>query len=149
MEHPARNGSQFLFYASADGDVRVQVIAEDETVRASQKGMAQIFDVEVQTVNYHLKEVFKSNELDENSVIRKFRITAADGKAYLTNYYNLDGIISVGYRVNSANATKFRIWATGILKEFLIKGFALNDDRLKQGNQLFGKDYFEELVERI
>lgn len=149
MEHPEHGGSQFLFYASADGDVRVQVVAEDETVWASQKGMAEIFGVEVPTINYHLKEVFKSNELDENSVIRRFRITAADGKAYLTKYYNLDAIISVGYRVNSSSATKFRIWATGVLKEYLLKGFALNDDRLKQGNQLFGKDYFEELIERI
>lgn len=149
MELPEQSGSQFLFYASSDGDVRVQVVAEDETVWASQKVMAEIFNVEVSTINYHLKEVFKSKELDENSVIRKFRITAADGKAYLTNYYNLDAIISVGYRVNSSNATKFRIWATGVLKEYLVKGFALNDDRLKQGAQLFGQDYFEELIERI
>ena len=117
MDLPEQSASQFLFYASADGDVRVQVVAEDETVWASQKGMAEIFGVEVPTINYHLKEVFKSNELDEDSVIRRFRITAADGKAYLTNYYNLDAIISVGYRVNSSNATKFRIWATGVLKE--------------------------------
>lgn len=149
MELPEQSGSQFLFYASSDGDVRVQVVAEDETVWASQKVLAEIFNVEVSTINYHLKEVFKSKELDENSVIRKFRITAADGKAYLTNYYNLDAIISVGYRVNSSNATKFRIWATGVLKEYLVKGFALNDDRLKQGAQLFGQDYFEELIERI
>ena len=141
--------TSFLFYASRAGDVRVQVIAEDETVWASQRDMADIFGVEVPTINYHLKAVFKSGELIEDSVIRKIRITASDGKGYLTNYYNLDAIISVGYRVNSVSATQFRIWATGVLKEYLIKGFALNDDRLKQGNQLFGKDYFEELLERI
>lgn len=149
MEYPEQVGSQFLFYASAEGDIRVQVLAEDETVWASQRGMAEIFGVEVATINYHLKEIFKINELDESSVIRKFRITAADDKAYLTNHYNLDAIISVGYRVNSSHATKFRIWATGVLKEYLVKGFALNDDRLRQGSQLFGKDYFEELIERI
>jgi len=141
--------TSFLFYASRAGDVRVQVIAEDETVWASQRDMADIFGVEVPTINYHLKAVFKSGELIEDSVIRKIRITASNGKGYLTNYYNLDAIISVGYRVNSVSATQFRIWATGVLKEYLIKGFALNDDRLKQGNQLFGKDYFEELLERI
>ena len=149
MSKEIENTSQFLFYASSDGTVRVQVIVEGETVWASQKGMSEIFGVEVPTINYHLKEVFNINELDENSVIRKIRTTAADGKAYLTNFYNLDAIISVGYRVNSSQATQFRIWATGVLKEYLIKGFTLNDDRLKQGVALFGKDYFDKLLERI
>jgi hypothetical protein len=102
--------------------------------------MAELFDVGVSTINEHLQNVFKSNELDENSVIRKFRITAADGKNYNTNFYNLDAIIAVGYRVNSQRATQFRIWATATLKEFIIKGFVLDDERLKQGKR-FGKDY--------
>ena len=129
----------FLFYSSDDGSIKVQVAVGNETVWASQKGMAEIFDVDVRTVNEHLLNIFKSNELDELSVIRKFRITASDGKNYDTNLYNLDAIISVGYRINSYQATQFRKWATKILKEYLIKGFALNDERLKQGNQLFGK----------
>jgi len=118
-------------------------------VWASQKGMGEIFNVESNTINYHLKEIFVSNELDESSVTRKIRVTAADGKNYDTNFYNLDAIISVGYRVNSHQATQFRKWATTVLKTYLIKGFALDDDRLKQGGQLFGKDYFNELLERI
>jgi len=110
--------------------------------------MAELFNVEVHTINYHLKEIFSSSELDEKSVIRKIRITAADGKNYLTNFYNLDAIIAVGYRVNSYQATQFRIWATKVLREYIIKGFALDDKRLKNGLHL-GKDYFNELLERI
>ena len=110
--------------------------------------MAELFGVETNTVNYHLKEIFKSGELEEMSVIRNFRITAADGKNYNTQFYNLDAIIAVGYRVNSHEATRFRIWATKTLKEFIIKGFVMDDERLKQGKK-FGKDYFEELLERI
>ncbi len=144
-----RNVSPFLFYTSEDGTVRVQVLVGDETVWASQKGMADIFDIESNTINYHLKNIFNSNELNENSVARIFRVTADDGKDYKTNFYNLDAIISVGYRVNSYKATQFRKWATTVLKEYLIKGYALNDDRLKQGNQLFGKDYFDDLLEKI
>ncbi len=104
--------------------------------------------MEVNTVNYHLKEIFKSGELQEVSVIRKIRITAEDGKNYLTNFYHLDAIIAVGYRVNSFQATQFRIWATNTLSEFIVKGFVLDDERLKQGKE-FGKDYFDELLERI
>lgn len=141
--------TNFLFYSSDDGSIKVQVALGDETVWASQKGMAEIFAVDVRTINEHLQNIFKSNELDEHSVIRKFRITASDNKNYDTNFYNLDSIISVGYRVNSYQATQFRKWATTILKEYLVKGFAMNDERLKQGNQLFGKDYFDELLERI
>lgn len=141
--------SHFLFYASNDGTVKVQVILGDETVWASQKGMSEIFGVDVRTVNEHLQNVFRSGEIDINSVIRKSRITAADGKSYDTNFYNLDAIISIGYRVNSYQATQFRKWATSVLKEYLIKGFALDDERLKQGGQLFGKDYFDELLERV
>ena len=145
---PATN-SHFLFYASSDGTVKVQVVVGNETVWASQKGMAEIFGVSVKTISEHLQNIFKSSELEESTVIRNFRITALDDKNYDTNFYNLDAIISVGYRVNSLQATQFRKWATGVLRDFLIKGFALDDDRLKQGNQLFGKDYFDELLERI
>lgn len=146
------NKSQnFLFYASNDGEVTVQVIVDsvNETIWTSQKGMAGIFDVEVPTINYHLKGIFQSGELQKDSVIRKTLITANDGKNYPTSVYNLDVIIAVGYRVNSIKATQFRIWATRILREYLIKGYALDSERLKQGNQLFGKDYFEDLIERI
>lgn len=111
--------------------------------------MGEIFNVEPNTITYHLGEIFKSNELLENSVTRKIRVTASDGKKYSTKFYNLDAIISVGYRVNSIQATTFRKWATSVLKEYLVKGFALNDERLKQGSQMFGKDYFAELLERI
>lgn len=149
MNSDLEHTSQFLFYSSSDGTVKVQVIVADESVWASQKGLAEIFGVDVRTISEHLQNIFRSGELVEDSVIRKFRITAADGKGYLTNFYNLDAIISVGYRVNSAQATQFRIWATSVLKEYLVKGFALNDDRLKQGSRLFGKDYFDELLERI
>lgn len=140
--------SDIIFYTTPQGEVRIEVFFEDETFWLSQKKMAELFDVEVNTINYHLKEIFQSAELQEERVIRILRITAADGKSYNTNHYNLDAIIAVGYRVNSARATKFRIWATDTLKEFIIKGFVLDDDRLKQGKR-FGQDYFEELLERI
>ena len=149
LEAAPVSNSHFLFYASSDGTVKVQVVVGNETVWASQKGMAEIFGVSVKTISEHLQNTFKSSELEESTVIRNFRITALDDKNYDTNFYNLDAIISVGYRVNSLQATQFRKWATGVLREFLIKGFALDDDRLKQGNQLFGKDYFDELLERI
>ena len=137
-----------IFYTSNDGIVHVEVLYQDETFWLTQRQMAELFGVEVNTINYHLKEIFDSRELDEDSVIRKIRITASDGKAYLTNFYNLDAVISVGYRVNSRQATQFRIWATGTLREFIVKGFVLDDERLKNGNR-FGKDYFDELLERI
>lgn len=140
--------SDILFYTTPEGDVKIDVFLQDETVWLTQKRMAELFGVEVHTVNYHLKEIFKSGELVENSVIRKFRITATDGKKYDTNFYNLDAIISVGYRVNSERATKFRIWATTILREYVIKGFAIDEKRLKNGVH-FGKEYFDELIEKI
>jgi len=149
MSNLVTSPSQFLFYAGQDGKIKIQVIVQDETVWASQQAIAEIFDVGRTTITEHLKNIFESNELDENSVCRKIRHTAADGKAYNTKFYNLDAIISVGYRVNSKQATQFRIWANSVLKEYLIKGFALDDERLKQGNQLFGEDYFEKLLERI
>lgn len=142
------NQLQVLFYETALEKSTIEVLYEEETFWLSQKKMAALFGVEVNTINYHLKEVFKSGELEEDAVIRKFRITASDGKKYSTQFYNLDAIISVGYRVNSKQATQFRIWATKTLREYIIKGFVLDDERLKQGKQ-FGKDYFDELLERI
>lgn len=140
---------QFLLYTTAEGEVKVEVYLADESIWLTQKKMAELFDVEVNTINYHLKEIFSSHELDEESVIRKIRITADDGKKYLTNFYNLDAIIAVGYRVNSHRATQFRIWATNTLKEYIIKGFVLDDERLKAARATFGVDYFKELLERI
>ena len=143
------NSSEIILYTTSDGNVKLEVIVQDETVWLTQKAMGELFGVETNTINYHLKEIFKIKELEKDSVIRKTRITAADGKRYLTNFYNLDAIISIGYRVNSYQATQFRIWATQTLKEFIVKGFVLDDERLKQGKKLFGKDYFDELLERI
>lgn len=145
------NYSDFLFYQSNDGNIKVQIIidGENETVWASQKAMSEIFGCSVDNVGLHLKNIFSDNELDINSVTEKISATAADGKKYPTNFYNLDAIIAVGYRVNSYKATDFRKWATSILKEYLIKGFAMDDERLKQGKTMFGKDYFNELIERI
>ncbi len=146
---PAQEDANFLFYTAPDGHTKINVALNDETVWASQKGMAEIFDVDTRTINEHLQNIFRSGELEELSVIRKFRITATDNKSYDVNFYSLDAIISVGYRVNSHQATQFRKWATTILKEYLTKGFAMDDERLKQGKQMFGKDYFDELLERI
>lgn len=142
--------SNIIFYSTENGVVHVEVLFQDETFWLSQRQMADLFGVDVRTVNEHLVNILASGELpgEEESVIRKIRITAADGKAYLTNFYNLDAIISVGYRVNSRQATQFRIWATQTLREFIIKGFVLDDERLKNGKR-FGKDYFDELLERI
>ncbi|MBE9585527.1 virulence RhuM family protein [Mucilaginibacter sp. JRF] len=149
MTEELSSGADFLFYTSNEGKIKVQILSDEETVWATQKGMAEIFGVSIPTVNEHLQNIFKTGELNEISVIRKIRITANDGKKYLTNVYNLDTIISVGYRINSYQATQFRIWATNILKEYLVKGFTLDDDRLKQSKTVFGKDYFDELLERI
>lgn len=139
---------ELILYQTAEGTVRVEVLYEAETFWLNQKRMAELFGVDIRTISEHLRNIFDANELAEDSVIRKFRTTAADGKAYLTNFYNLDAIISVGYRVNSSQATQFRIWATQTLREFVIKGFVLDDERLKL-NKRFGKDYFDELLERI
>lgn len=141
--------ASFLFYSSSDGSIKVKVAVGNETVWASQKGMAEIFGTSRENITIHLKNIFEDKELEENSVCKEFLLTGPDGKGYKYKLYNLDAIISVGYRVNSYQATQFRKWATLVLKEYLIKGFALNDDRLKQGNQLFGKDYFDELLDRI
>jgi len=145
------NQLQVLFYETPQGKISLEVFYEDETFWLSQKKMAELFGVEVHTINYHLKEIFRSGELEETSTIRKFRIVQTEGSREVSreiDFYNLDAIIAVGYRVNSKEATQFRIWATRTLKEFIIKGFVLDDDRLKQAKN-FGKDYFDELLERI
>lgn len=140
--------SSILLYKTSQGESRIEVIFNSDTFWMPQKRMAELYGVEVNTINYHLKEIFKSGELEEKSVIRKIGITANDRKKYDTNVYNLDAIIAVGYRVNSYQATQFRIWATTVLKEMIVKGFVLDDERLKQGTH-FGKDYFDDLLERI
>jgi len=140
---------QFLLYTAPDGAVKVDVFLKDETVWLTQKALAELFNVQVPAINKHLKNIFASGELFEEAVISILETTASDGKSYQTRYYNLDAIIAVGYRVNSYQATQFRIWATKVLREFILKGFALDDERLKQGNRVFGKDYFDELLERI
>jgi hypothetical protein len=141
--------TNFLFYTSSDGSNKVRVAIGDETVWASQRGMADIFGTSRENITVHLGNIFQTGELDENSVCKEFLLTASDGKKYKYKLYNLDAIISIGYRVNSYQATKFRKWATTILREYLIKGYALDDERLKQGKELFGKDYFDDLLERI
>ena len=143
------NNSDFILYTSQDGEVRVDVFVNDETVWLTQKAIQELFDRSKSTVSEHISNVFKEGELDEIQVVRKFRTTADDGKDYEVSYYNLDVIISVGYRIKSQRGTQFRIWATKTLKEFIIKGFVLDDKRLKQGGNVFGQDYFEELLERI
>ncbi|MCL5962366.1 MAG: virulence RhuM family protein, partial [Chloroflexi bacterium] len=142
---------EIIFYSTPDGTTKVEVFFQDETFWLSQRRMAELFGVEVHTINYHLKEIFKSEELAESATVRKIRIVQDEGGRSVSrevDFYSLDAIISVGYRVNSRQATQFRIWATQTLREFIIKGFVLDDERLKQG-QRFGKDYFDELLERI
>lgn len=140
--------SDIILYNSPQGNVKIEVMYAGETFWLSQKRMAELFGVEVPAISKHLKNIFESAELQEDSVISKMETTAADGKIYLTSFYNLDAIIAVGYRVNSKQATQFRTWATQTLREFIIKGFVLDDERLKQGKR-FGKDYFDELIERV
>jgi len=129
--------------------VRVEVVYQAETVWLTQKSLAELFGVKRPAVTKHLNNIVESGELKESAVCSKMEHTAADGKTYFTQFYNLDAIIAVGYRVNSYQATQFRIWATKTLREFIVKGFVLDDERLKQGKQLFGRDYFDELLERI
>ena len=140
---------QFILYNLPDEDGKVQVIIRDETLWCTQKAMSQLFGVDRTVVSKHLKNIFESSELQQDSVCAKFAHTAEDGKIYNTQFYNLDAVISVGYRVNSLQATRFRQWATKILNEYIKKGFALDDERLKQGTAVFGKDYFRELLERV
>ena len=142
---------EIILYATPDGNVRVEVLFESESFWLTQKKMAELFGVGVQTINHHLQEIYKSHELIEMATIRKNRIVQTEGirtVAREVDFYNLDAIIAVGYRVNSREATQFRIWATQVLREYLVKGFVLDDERLKQGKR-FGKDYFDELLERI
>ncbi len=149
-ESTPREG-EIIFYTTPEGMTKVEVVFQDETFWLSQRRLAELFDVEVNTINYHLKEIFKSNELKEEATIRKFRIVQTEGERTVTrdlDLYNLDAIIAVGYRVNSLKATQFRIWATQTLREFIVKGFVLDDERLKL-NKRFGPDYFNELLERI
>ena len=141
--------AQFLMYRAAEDEVAVNALVKDDTIWLNQKAMAELFDCGTDNISQHLKRIFAEGELVKESVTEKISATAADGKNYVTQFYNLDAIISVGYRVNSRRATAFRIWATSILREYMIKGFAMDDERLKQGQTLFGKDYFRELLERV
>jgi hypothetical protein len=149
MDNLPEKNANFLLYHSDSAKISIQVILGDETVWLSQKAMAQLFDCTTDNISLHLKNIFKEGELEANSVTEDYSVTATDNKKYKTKFYNLDAIISVGYRINSAQATQFRIWATKTLKEYIIKGFVMDDERLKQGGNLFGKDYFDELLERI
>lgn len=145
------NASDIIFYTTPQGEVRIEVYFEEETFWLTQKKIAELFDKDVNTVGGHLQNIFDEGELERGATTRKFRVVQREGARdveRLVDHYNLDAIIAVGYRANSARATKFRIWATNTLKEFIIKGFVMDDARLKQGKQ-FGQDYFEELLERI
>ncbi len=142
----------FLFYSTQNGTTNIQVILDDDTVWVTQSSMAEIFESSKQTISYHLNNIYKEGELNKFSTVKEILTVQKEGNRNVqrsTEFYNLDAIISVGYRINSPKATLFRIWASSILKEYLIKGFALDDDRLKQGKTLFDKDYFDELIERI
>ena len=143
------NEARFLMYRAAEDEVAVNALVKDDTIWLNQKAMAELFDCSTDNISLHLKNIFAEGELAKEAVTEKISATASDGKTYATQFYNLDAIISVGYRVNSRRATAFRIWATGILREYMIKGFAMDDERLKQGQTLFGKDYFRELLERV
>ena len=143
------NEIQFLLYTMPEAEGKVQVVIKEETLWCTQKAMAQLFGVGVPAISKHLKNIFEEGELFADSVISKMETTAADGKNYTTTYYSLDAIIAVGYRVSSLKATRFRQWATKILNEYIKKGFAMDDERLKQGTAVFGKDYFRELLERV
>lgn len=145
----------FLVYRTANENVSIDAVVKDETIWLTQKGMAELFGVQVPAISKHLKNIFEQKELDEKVVVSKMEITTSHGampdktQNKIAQFYNLDAIISVGYRVNSLKATHFRIWATEVLKEYMIKGFVLDDERLKQGKTAFGKDYFRELLERV
>lgn len=141
--------TEFLLYTTPNGKVRVEIFLKDENIWLTQDKIAILFGVQRPAITKHLKNIFASGELNENSVSSVLELTAEDGKKYKTKFYNLDAIISVGYRVNSALATQFRIWATERLKEYIIKGFTMDDERLKNPNTIFGKDYFEEQLARI
>ena len=144
--------SNFVLYTTPNGDVNLDILLQDENLWLTQKGISELFGVSKSTVSHHLSNIYSDGELDKLATVRKFRTVQKEGSRAVQReleYYNLDAIISVGYRVNSTKATQFRIWATNTLKEFIIKGFVLDDERLKQGQTVFGKDYFRELLERI
>lgn len=144
--------SNFVLYTTPNGDVNLDILLQDENLWLTQKGISELFGVSKSTVSHHLSNIYSDGELDKLATVRKFRTVQKEGNRAVQReleYYNLDAIISVGYRVNSTKATQFRIWATNTLKEFIIKGFVLDDERLKQGQTVFGKDYFRELLERI
>lgn len=149
------NDLQTILYHIKDSDFQISVVIKDETIWATQKAIAELFGVNSPAISKHFKNIFESNELDEKVVISKMETTTKHGaisdktQTKLTNFYNLDAIISVGYRINSARATQFRIWANNVLKSYIIKGFAINEEQLKQSNQVFGKDYFKELLDTI
>ena len=146
------NNFEFLIYNTAEGDVSVNAVVKDETIWLTQKAMAQLFDCSTDNISLHLKNIYQSGELVEEATAEDFSVVQKEGGRNVTRrtkFYNLDAIISVGYRVNSRRATQFRIWATSVLKEYMTKGFALDDERLKQGRTAFGKDYFRELLERV
>jgi hypothetical protein len=143
------SAAEYLTFVAAIGDGGVEAVYADENIWLSQKMLGTLYNVETHTINYHLKKVFADSELAEDSVIRNFRITAADGKTYDTKHYNLSAIIAVGYKVNSERAVQFRKWATTIIESFTIKGFAMDDERLKNGGTILSKQYFEEQLQRI
>lgn len=143
------SSAEYLTYIASTGESGVDVIYADENIWMTQKMLGMLYNVETNTVNYHLKKIFQDSELDENSVVRNFRITASDGKNYTTKHYNLSAIIAVGYKVNSERAVQFRKWATRIVQEFTLKGFAMDDERLKSDGTILGKKYFEEQLQRI
>ena len=142
----------FLIYNTPDNDVRINAVIKDDTIWLTQKAMGVLFDTSTDNISLHLKNIYNDGELLENATAENFSVVQKEGNREVQrnlNFYNLDAIISVGYRVNSSKATQFRIWATNVLKEFVIKGFVLDDERLKQGKTAFGKDYFKELLERV
>ena len=143
------SAAEYLTFITATGESDVNAVYYDENVWLTQKMMGLLYNVETHTINYHLKKIFADGEIDENSVIRKFRITATDGKTYNTNHYNLSAIIAVGNKVDSPRAVQFRKWANRIIEEFTVKGFAMDDERLKNGGTILTKDYFKEQLERI
>ena len=150
--HLCSNQSDFILYTSNEGNVNVEVILQDETIWLTQKSIGELFGKSKATISEHIKKIYAEGELQMDSTVRNFRTVQVEGSRQVERdleYYNLDVIISVGYRVNSYRATQFRIWATRTLKEYIVKGFVLDEERLKQGKRVFGKDYFEELLERI
>lgn len=147
-----KNNFQFLIYRSAEEDISVDAFIKDDTIWLTQKGMAKLFDCTTDNISFHLKNIYAEGELDETATAEESSVVQMEVSRQVrrpAKLYNLDAIISVGYRVNSRRATRFRIWATGVLKEYMTKGFVLDDERLKQGKDAFGKDYFRELLERV